>query len=43
MAASLESPWYISAPLDLAFQAFQWIGIGYAVAGFRRVYCEVDA
>jgi hypothetical protein len=34
---------HIGALLDPAFQAFQWIGIGYAVAGFRRVYCEVDA
>ena len=33
----------LAAPLDLAVEAFEGIGIGYAGAGFRRVYCEVDA
>ena len=34
---------HIGAALDFSIQAFRWIGIGYAGAGFRRVYCEVDA
>jgi hypothetical protein len=34
---------HIGVALDLAVEAFDGIGIGYAGAGFRRVYCEVDA
>ena len=30
----------LAAALDLAIESFEWVGIGYAVAGFRRVRRE---